>query len=574
MRNYDRINAPPPPGIEQKRAHIVGGGIAGLAAAAFLATDAHLPAERITVYESLPRVGGSMDADASHGARYTSRGERELEVWMECLWYLCSKVPSLETPGQTVLDETHRANLDERIQARLRLMERRGHRRSVEGPLLSPQDLKRFVHLLATPEEDLEGQTIADYVDPGFFDSTYWLLASSMLAFREYHSLIEARRYAIRFLMDTAPMPGLGAILHTKYNEYDSIINPLQTWLQDLGVTIRTDTSVRDIDVAIGADTITATRLSFDDTDGRHEVPLTSDDLVFFTNGSMTQNSTMGDEGTVATLNRSATDLGLFGVWQRLAEQDRRFGDPATFVSDIDKSNWVSFFTTFTGDRRFFDFMTAKSGEPPGTGGAITIVDSAWKLTVVLYGTYFPDQPDDVQVMWAYGQRSEVPGDHVRTPMLECTGAQMLAELLYHCGLPETEAEDIIGRARVSTATMPFITSQFMPRAVGDRPKVVPPGSVNLAFIGQFVEVPGDAVFTVETSVRSAMMAVWELTGLEKPLIPLHQPQYDARVLLATLRAALGIESFDLAALPRIMRASPTLPELLRILDRVPQPDA
>ena len=33
MRNYYRVNTPPPPGIDKKSAHIVGGGIAGLAAA-------------------------------------------------------------------------------------------------------------------------------------------------------------------------------------------------------------------------------------------------------------------------------------------------------------------------------------------------------------------------------------------------------------------------------------------------------------------------------------------------------------------------------------------------------------
>lgn len=33
MRNYDRVNAPPPRDIENKRAHIVVGGVAGLSAA-------------------------------------------------------------------------------------------------------------------------------------------------------------------------------------------------------------------------------------------------------------------------------------------------------------------------------------------------------------------------------------------------------------------------------------------------------------------------------------------------------------------------------------------------------------
>ena len=38
--------------IERKRAHIVGGGIAGLATAVFLVDEAHMPAKNITIYES------------------------------------------------------------------------------------------------------------------------------------------------------------------------------------------------------------------------------------------------------------------------------------------------------------------------------------------------------------------------------------------------------------------------------------------------------------------------------------------------------------------------------------------
>lgn len=52
-----------------------------------------------------------------------------------------------------------------------------------------------------------------------------------------------------------------------------------------------------------------------------------------------------------------------------------------------------------------------------------------------------------------------------------------------------------------------------MPRKEADRPKVVPDGCVNLGFLGQFVETPGDVVFTVEMSVRTAMEAVYQLTA-------------------------------------------------------------
>ena len=121
---------------------------------------------------------------------------------------------------------------------------------------------------------------------------------------------------------------------------------------------------------------------------------------------------------------------------------------------------------------------------------------------------------------------------------------------------------------------MPYITSQFMPRRIGDRPKVVPDGCVNLAFIGQFVELPGDAVFTVETSVRTAMMAVWGLTDLKKPMVPLHEPGFDLRVIVSSLFATLGIDELTPQTLKAVELASPPLPELLKFLNSLPKPIA
>ena len=60
--------------------------------------------------------------------------------------------------------------------------------------------------------------------------------------------------------------------------------------------------------------------------------------------------------------------------------------------------------------------------------------------------------------------------------------------------------------------------SQFERRVPEDRPLVVPEGSTNFAFLGQFVEVPEDVVFTVEYSVRAAMYAVYQLFGVKRPI--------------------------------------------------------
>lgn len=287
--------------------------------------------------------------------------------------------------------------------------------------------------------------------------------------------------------------------------------------------------------------------------------------------GSLTQNATMGDTHSVAKLDRETDDRGCFTVWEQLAARDPKFGRPATFLSDIEKSNWMSFFPTITDDPTFFDYLQKKTGDKAGMGGAITIVDSSWKISFVLYGKYFPDQPENVNVFWATGQCSDVPGDFIKKPMRDCTGAEIFSELLYHCGL-EDKIPGILAHSTVSTSMMPYTTSQFMPRKISDRPKVIPDGCVNLAFIGQFVELPGDVVFTVETSVRTAMMAVWGLTGLDKPMIPIHEPMYDLRVLVSSLKTTLAIDKITPQNLAEIAQSSPPLPDLLAFLNGLPEP--
>ena len=47
------------------RVVVIGGGIAGLAAAVFLIDDGYMPGENVTIYEQLPEVGGSMDGAAN-----------------------------------------------------------------------------------------------------------------------------------------------------------------------------------------------------------------------------------------------------------------------------------------------------------------------------------------------------------------------------------------------------------------------------------------------------------------------------------------------------------------------------
>jgi hypothetical protein len=56
---------------------------------------------------------------------------------------------------------------------------------------------------------------------------------------------------------------------------------------------------------------------------------------------------------------------------------------------------------------------------------------------------------------------------------------------------------------RVVDRRVSVVSHQDRVRAHRDRPQVVPEGSTDLVFIGQYAEVPDDVVFTVEYSVRT-----------------------------------------------------------------------
>jgi len=205
------------------------------------------------------------------------------------------------------------------------------------------------------------------------------------------------------------------------------------------------------------------------------------------------------------------------------------------FCADIDKSKWLSFTITAT-DPQMADLLRKFTGRDPFsgngvTGGIMTIRDSSWLMSATCNRQpQWPDQPADCLVIWAYGLYPDNVGDFIKKKMSDCNGAELLSELLYHWGAEDQIAE-ILKTVKVVPCMMPYITAQFLPRVAGDRPDVVPAGSTNLAFLGQFAEIPEDCVFTVEYSVRSAMMGVYTLLKLDKEPPEVYPSKFDVRVI-------------------------------------------
>lgn len=575
MKQFDNIRAHKPEGIEERNAYIIGGGIAGLAAAVFLIDDCYVPGKNITVYDQLPIMGGSMDGAKIGEGKYTCRGERELEPYMECLWYLGNKIPSLYTEGRTITEETVEANKLDRIDAKARIIHKQGQIwDGITNFKMSPALSQKMAQMIATPEEKLNDVTIEEFFGETFEEfkmNPTWQCFHTMLAFKDYHSMIEMKRYMIRFIQFQPRMERLDGILHTKYNEFDSLIDPILHWLDAKGVTFVTAATITDL--KMNSDFSAVTEIVGTTAEGDFSVAVTEKDMVISTLASMTQNSTQGDNIHAVATNCS-NEKGFFSVWEKLAAQDAKFGHPEKFAENIEKTKWMSACVCVKGYKEFCAKIREKYGYPKDcVTGAISILDSSWDISLVLYDKYYAAQADDEDIFWFDGLWGERVGDYVKKPMADCTGEEVLKEFCYHMGMLD-EYDELVAHSYISLTMMPYITSQFMPRnSIGDRPRVIPEGSRNYAFIGQFVELDGDVVFTVETSVRTAMMAAYGLTGIDRKVLPLYQGQYDLRWLVMCMKKMLATDELRISDLPPVnpLAIKKDIQGILNFLNEIPE---
>ena len=538
--NYEAFARPEKPaGIEEKSAYLVGSGLASLAAACFLVRDAQMPGKNIHILEAMDIAGGACDGIDDPTRGYVMRGGREMEDHFECLWDLFHSIPSLEVPGASVLDEYYWLNKHDPNYSLCRATERRGEDAHTDGKFgLSQKGSMEIMKLFFTKDEDLYDKTIEDVFDDEVFGSQFWLYWRTMFAFENWHSALEMKRYFQRFIHHIGGLPDFSALKFTRYNQYESLILPMQKYLEAAGVEFRFGTEVTNVRFEITDGKKTARAIECRTKNGDTEIPLTERDLVFITNGSCTEGTIYGDQNHAPVGDAEVRSSGCWSLWKKIAAQDPSFGHPEKFCSDIEKTNWESA-TVTTANEEIIDQIKKICKRDPRTGkvvtgGIVSCRDSKWLLswTINRQGQFKNQKMDEVCV-WVYSLFTDVPGDYVKKPMKECTGKEITAEWLYHLGIPVEDIERLSGEECNCTPTMmPYITAFFMPRSAGDRPDVIPDGSVNAAFLGQFAETPRDTIFTTEYSVRTAMEAVYGLCGVDRGVPEVWGSVYDVRELL------------------------------------------
>lgn len=533
-----------PEGVEKKSAYIIGTGLAGLTAAFYLVRDGQMPGNHIHLLEKLELAGGSCDGYKDVHKGFYMRGGREMDNHFEIMWDVFRNVPSIETPNVSVLDEYYWLNKHDPNYSLCRATVNKGEDAHTDKLFkLDKDSAMALSQLFITPEADLEDKKISDVLPESFWETNFWLYWQTMFAFQKWSSALEMKRYLCRYVHHIDGLPDFSALRFTKYNQYESMILPLIEYLKKHDVDVQFGMDVKNVVIEEVDGKKTAKELIYVKDNKEQSIPLTADDLVFITNGCCTDTSCYGDQTHAPDLSGIVNGQGeSWDLWKNIAKQAKHdeYGHPDVFCSDTEATNWMSATVETSNEDIIQHIMNICKRDPRAgkvtTGGIVTVKDSVnnWFLSwTINRQPQFRSQNKDTVLVWLYALHTDTEGNYIKKAMRDCTGEEICQEWLYHIGMDESKIKDYSENAcNTTTCFMPYINAFFQPRKNVDRPKVVPEGAVNFAFIGQFAETPRDTIFTTEYSMRTGMESVYTLLNVDRGVPEVWGSQYDIRELL------------------------------------------
>lgn len=533
-----------PEGVEKKSAYIIGTGLAGLTAAFYLVRDGQMPGNHIHLLEKLELAGGSCDGYKDVHKGFYMRGGREMDNHFEIMWDVFRDVPSIETPNVSVLDEYYWLNKHDPNYSLCRATVNKGEDAHTDKLFkLDKDSAMALSQLFITPEANLEDKKISDVLPESFWETNFWLYWQTMFAFQKWSSALEMKRYLCRYVHHIDGLPDFSALRFTKYNQYESMILPLIEYLKKHDVDVQFGMDVKNVVIEEADGKKTAKELIYVKDNKEQSIPLTANDLVFITNGCCTDTSSYGDQTHAPDLSHIVNGKGeSWDLWKNIAKQAKHdeYGHPDVFCSDTEATNWMSATVETSNEDIIQHIINICKRDPRAgkvtTGGIVTVKDSVdnWFLSwTINRQPQFKSQNKDTILVWLYALHTDTEGNYIKKAMRDCTGEEICQEWLYHIGMDESKIKDYSeNTCNTTTCFMPYINAFFQPRKNVDRPKVVPEGAVNFAFIGQFAETPRDTIFTTEYSMRTGMESVYTLLNVDRGVPEVWGSQYDIRELL------------------------------------------
>ncbi|KAL4979637.1 streptococcal 67 kDa myosin-cross-reactive antigen like family-domain-containing protein [Aspergillus desertorum] len=537
------------PSKSQCEAWIIGSGTASLASALYLVQLAGITPQKIHLLDSHGSLGQALHRHGDHCSGYDQfAGCLPVSVG-EPLKELLALVPSVRDGNRSVFEEIGNADAEfgraqsgmstEKGKGRWRkkrrkttkkdgndhtrfLVQRNGELRPIPTDSMNlnvPHRLS-LMKLFFKREASLQRKRISDCLPPSFFGSTFWAIWSAQFGFQPGHSACEFRRTIRQYIRDFHGhgLALLGCLDITGRYQFEAVFLPIYHFLRSLDVDYRFDARVKDVGTTVRGARMVVDRIDYVEDGFELRQLVGEDDIVIVTLGSTVSGSTTGTNEnpppTTSLQPGEAWDEN-WALWLELEARHGGLGDPSSFCTRQRESMMESF-TVTTEDLTIYDRLCALSESPVPAGSRagtfIALQESPWRMSVCLpTQPVFSEQPPTVRVFWGFANFPESKGKFVPKAMVRCCGAEIMDELLGHLHL---DPRHLVKR----TVTVPRVTPRMgailLPRALGDRPEVIPPCVANLGLVGQFCELPQHSCVDMSYSVRTAQRAVTHLTGL------------------------------------------------------------
>ena len=531
-------------GRPDSQLYLTGTGLGSISTAVYLIQKCGWAGSNIHIFEELDEkyAGGCCDAQYNEEKdQYSMRGSRmfEEEVY-RCTKDLWGLIPSIENPGTTALDDHNKHWNECRIDTKVRLIFD-GVRKDDGLHLgLSKADMLNMAKLMMMPEWMLGEKKISDMFTPEMFRTNFWYMWRTTFAFHQWHSAVELKRYMHLFYHTMPHFHDMTPVQRTKYTNFHSFMFPALKLLEDKGVHIHYQSKIADAEFTKANGKKRITRLHIERRNGEKQtIDVREHDVAFLTLGSIVADHSYGTNDEPAQFppnQRSSERSGSWTLWEKIASKHSDFGHPEVFTRDPDESRMLAFTSTFNNPlfrTKWEELVERKMGET----GQLTLPDSPWFLEATAFRQpFFPDQPDDKTIIWGYGLHDDEIGRYVPKRMRDCSGREILEELLGHLGFNEEDKSIVLDTSNTIPCMLPYGISQFNTRRPRDRPYVVPKGATNFAFIGQYVEIPNHCVFTTEYSIRGAMIAIQKLIDPSLDIPKIYWGEKVPSVVVATIR--------------------------------------
>jgi oleate hydratase len=156
-----------------------------------------------------------------------------------CLWNLLEGIPDRDDPSKSVRQVIVDFNRQVKTQAHARLINSGHEVLDAAAYGFSNRDRIELMRLLALSEHALGARRIDEMFSRHFFETNFWQMWRTTFAFQNWHSAIERGRYFIWFVQEFPRIHTLSGVRRTVYNQYDSIVVPLQEWMLANYVDVR-----------------------------------------------------------------------------------------------------------------------------------------------------------------------------------------------------------------------------------------------------------------------------------------------------------------------------------------------